>query len=141
GESFKNWSPIAALGLQLQIPIFDGLRTSSALKQSKLNIASLQENIAMTEAGLKFQMKNAGTKYSNAVATIDVNKTSMELAKSILEVVTLQYQKGTISYTEWLASDSAYREAEANYVRSFVDLLNAKLEIDKANGNLSNYKN
>jgi outer membrane protein TolC len=141
GESFKNWSPIAALGLQLQIPIFDGLRTSSALKQSKLNIASLQENIAMTEAGLKFQMKNAGTKYSNAIATIDVNKTSMELAKNILEVVTLQYQKGTISYTEWLASDSAYREAEANYVRSFVDLLNAKLEIDKANGNLNNYKN
>jgi outer membrane protein TolC len=141
GESFKNWSPIAALGLQLQIPIFDGLRTSSALKQSKLNIASLQENIAMTEAGLKFQMKNAGTKYSNAIATIDVNKTSMELAKNILEVVTLQYQKGTISYTEWLASDSAYREAEANYVRSFVDLLNAKLEIDKAHGNLNNYKN
>lgn len=140
GESFKNWSPIAALGLQLQIPIFDGLRTASALKQSKLNIASIQENIAMTEDGLKFQLKNAGTKYSNAVASIDVNKTNMELAKNVLDVITLQYQKGTINYTDWLASESSYQEAQANYIKSFVDLLNAKLEIDKANGNLNKYK-
>lgn len=140
GESFKHWTPIAALGLQLQIPIFDGLRTASALKQSKLNLNTLNETIAQTEAGLKFQMKNANTKYLNATDNIQINKTNMEMAKNILDVATLQYQKGTISYPEWLSSQSAYQEAEANYIRSFVDLLNAKLEIDKANGNLDSYK-
>jgi outer membrane protein TolC len=85
-------------------------------------------------------MKNATTKYTNAVANIDINKTNMELAKNILDVVTLQFQKGTIAYTELLSSEAAYKEAEANYIRSYVDLLNAKLEIDKANGNLNNYK-
>ncbi len=140
GESFKHWSPIAALGLKLDIPIFDGFRTASALKQSRFNIESIKENIAMTEDGLKFQMKNATTKYTNAIANIDINKTNMELAKNILDVVTVQFQKGTIAYTELLSSESAYKEAEANYIRSYVDLLNAKLEIDKANGNLNNYK-
>lgn len=140
GESFKHWSPIAALGLNLSIPIFDGLRTSSALKQSRFNLESIKENIAMTEDGLKFQMKNAATKYSNAVANIDLNKTNMDLANSILDVVTLQYQKGIISFTELLSSETTYKEAEANYIRSYIDLLNAKLEIDKANGNLNNYK-
>ncbi|MBP6154995.1 MAG: TolC family protein [Chitinophagales bacterium] len=140
GESFKHWSPIAAIGLQLQIPIFDGLRTASALKQSKLNLSSLQETIAQTENGLKFQMKNANTKYINSVDNIDINRANMEMAKNILEVVTLQYQKGIISYPEWLSSESSYQESETNYLRSFVDLLNAKLEIDKANGNLEKYK-
>lgn len=141
GESFKHWSPIAALGIKLDIPIFDGFRTASALKQSHLNIESIKENIAMTEDGLKFQMKNANTKYANAVRDIDINKTNMELAKNVLDVVTLQFQKGIIAYSELLSSESAYKEAEQDYIKSFVDLLNAKLEIDKANGNLNSYKN
>ncbi|MFN8261038.1 MAG: TolC family protein [Chitinophagales bacterium] len=139
--SFKNWSPIAAIGFRLDIPIFDGLRTASAVRQSKINIETLKENIAITEEGLQLQMKNSGTKYSNAVRDIEVNKTNMEMAKKVLDVVTLQYQKGTIAYTELLSSETAYKEAEQNYIKSFIDLLYAKLEIDKANGNLNNYKN
>ncbi|HRB66558.1 MAG TPA: TolC family protein, partial [Chitinophagales bacterium] len=79
-------------------------------------------------------------KYINSVDNIDINRANMEMAKNILEVVTLQYQKGIISYPEWLSSESSYQESETNYLRSFVDLLNAKLEIDKANGNLEKYK-
>ncbi len=139
-ESFKHWSPIAALGIKLEVPIFDGFRTKSALKQSSYNLATIRENIAITEDGLKFQMENAKTQYSNAVKNIDINKTNMEIAKNVLDVVTLQYQKGIIGYSDYLASESSYKEAEINYVSSFVNLLNAKLEIDKANGNLNNYK-
>ncbi len=140
GPSFTNWSPIAAIGLRLDIPIFDGLRTASAIKQSRLNLQTLKENIAITEDGFKLQMRNADTKYSNAVKNIDINKTNMGLAKNVLDVVTLQFQKGTIAYSDMLAAEVSYKEAELNYISSFVDLLNAKLEIDKANGNISKYK-
>lgn len=64
----------------------------------------------------------------------------MDLARNILDVVTLQFQKGVIGYSDLLSSESAYKEAELNYLSSYVDLLNAKLEIDKANGNLNKYK-
>ncbi|MBK8351982.1 MAG: TolC family protein [Saprospirales bacterium] len=92
-ESFKHWSPIAALGIKLEVPIFDGFRTQSALKQAKLNIESIKENVSMTEEGLKLQMKNSETQYSEAVKNIDINKTNMDLARNILDVVTLQFQK------------------------------------------------
>lgn len=59
-KSFTNWFDFAALGFKLDIPIFDGLRTSSALKQAKLNIASLKENMIQTEEGLKLRMLNSG---------------------------------------------------------------------------------
>ena len=139
-ESFKHWSPIAALGIKLEVPIFDGFRTQSALKQARLNIESIKENVSMTEEGLKLQMKNSETQYSEAVKNIDINKTNMDLARNILDVVTLQFQKGVIGYSDLLSSESAYKEAELNYLSSYVDLLNAKLEIDKANGNLNKYK-
>lgn len=139
-ESFKHWSPIAALGIKLEVPIFDGFRTQSALKQARLNIESIKENVSMTEEGLKLQMKNSETQYSEAVKNIDINKTNMDLARNILDVVTLQFQKGVIGYSDLLSSESAYKEAELNYLSSYVNLLNAKLEIDKANGNLNKYK-
>ncbi len=138
--SFNKWSPIAAVYMRLDIPIFDGLRTASAVKQSKLNIQSLKEDIAASEEGLKLQMKNANTRYTNAISSIEINKSNMELAKNTLDVVTLQFQKGTIAYSELVSSESAYQEAEINYMSSYIDLLNSKLEIDKANGNLNNYK-
>lgn len=139
GPSFRNWSQFSMIGFKLDIPIFDGLRTASAIKQSKLNLESLKENISITEEGLKLQLINAQVQYSNAVSTIDVNKTNLDLAKSILDVVTLQFEKGVISYTDLLAAETSYKEAELNYISSFVSLLNAKLEIDKANGTLKNY--
>lgn len=139
-ESFKHWSPIAALGIKLEVPIFDGFRTQSALKQARFNLQSIKEDIAMTEEGFKLQIENSKTQYSDAVRTIDINKANLDLAKSILDVVTLQYQKGVVAYTELLSSESSYKEAEINYLSSFVELLNAKLEIDKANGNLNKYK-
>jgi outer membrane protein len=141
GPSFKNWSQFSMIGLKLDIPVFDGLRTTSAIQQSKLNIESLKENISITEEGLKFQLKNATVQYNNAVNNIDINKTNMELAKNILDVVTLQFEKGIIAYSDLLSAETSYREAELNYISAFVSLLNAKLEIDKANGTLKNYTN
>lgn len=140
-KSFTNWFDFAAIGVKLDIPIFDGLRTASAYKQSNLNIKSIKENIAITEEGLKLQMLNADTKMKNAVSDLAINNETLELAKSIYDVTTLQYQKGIISYPEVLSAEFAYKEAESNYLQSLVKYLNAKLDADKSNNNLSSYKN
>lgn len=48
-------------------------------------------------------MKNSETQYyTEAVKNIDINKTNMDLARNILDVVTLQFQKGVIGYSDLL---------------------------------------
>ncbi|HNG26590.1 MAG TPA: TolC family protein, partial [Chitinophagales bacterium] len=121
-------------------PIFDGLRNSSALKQMSLNNENIKYNIKQTEDGLKLQLQNAKTGISNAVQNYTINKENLELAKSIFDVTTLQYQKGVVSYTEVLSSEFSYKEAEVNYLQSLVKYLNYKLELDKANNNIQSYK-
>lgn len=138
-KSFTNWFDFASIGFKLDIPIFDGLRTASAMKQAKLNIASLKENMAQTEEGLKLRMLNSSTQLSNSIKNLSVNKETLELAKNVYDVTTLQYQKGVITYTDLLSSEYSYKEAEANYLTSLVKYLNAKLDADRANNNLSSY--
>ena len=139
-DSFKKWTQLAVVGVKITVPIFDGLRNSSALKQMSLNNENIKYNIKQTEDGLKLQLQNAKTGISNAVQNYTINKENLELAKSIFDVTTLQYQKGVVSYTEVLSSEFSYKEAEVNYLQSLVKYLNYKLELDKANNNIQSYK-
>ena len=140
-QSFTRWTQFATIGFKLDIPIFDGLRTSSAVKMGKLNIANLKEDMALKEEGLKLQMLNAKTGMQNAEQNLKLNKENIDLAKNVFDVTTLQYQKGIISYTEWISADYAYKEAEQNYMASLVKYLQSKIEADKSNNSLNSYKN
>lgn len=139
-QSFTRWTQFASIGFKIDIPIFDGLRTSSNVRMAKLNIANLKEDMALKEDGLKLQMINAKTEMKNSEQNLLLNKENIELAKNVYDVTTLQYQKGTISYTDWMSTEYSYKEAEQNYMTSLVKYLQSKITADKANGNLNNYK-
>nr|HPH87615.1 TolC family protein [Chitinophagales bacterium] len=139
-QSFTRWTQFATIGFKLDIPIFDGLRTSSSVKMAKLNIANLKEDMLLKEDGLKLQMLNAKTSMKNAEQSLILNKENIALAKNVLDVTTLQYQKGIISYTDWMSADYSYKEAEQNYMTSLIKYLQSKIEADKSNNNLNIYK-
>ncbi len=139
-KSFTNWHDFAAMGISLDIPIFDGLRTNSALRQSKLNISNLKEDLKQKEEGMKLQLINANTQLENSVKNLDINKSNIRLAKNVLDVTTVQYQKGVISYTDWMSAEYGYKEAEQNYMNSLVKYIQSKLEADRANNNIYLYK-
>lgn len=139
-ESFTKWTQLAVIGVQVNIPIFDGLRNSSALKQMYLNNENIKENIAQTEEAFKLQMLNAKTNMTNSLLNLDINKQNLELAKNVFDISTTQFQKGVILYTELLSAEFAYKEAETNYLQSLLKYLSSKLELDKTNNNLNIYK-
>lgn len=139
-QSFTRWSQFASIGFKLDIPIFDGLRTSSSVRMAKLDIANLKEDMLLKEDGLKLQMLNAKTEMKNAQQNLALNNENIALAKNVYDVTTLQYQKGIISYTDWMSAEYSYKEAEQNYMTSLVKYLQSKIEADRSNGNLNNYK-
>lgn len=139
-KSFTNWYQFASIGFQLTIPIFDGLRNASSIKMSKLNIANLKEDLAWKEEGLKLQMLNSNAEMKNAEENLTLSQENIELARNVYDVATLQYQKGIISYTDWITSEYSYKEAEQNYLTSLVKYLQSKIEADRANNNLSVYR-
>ncbi|WP_337040977.1 TolC family protein [Emticicia sp. 17c] len=141
GKSFSNWFDYSSIGLKLNIPIFDGYRKKSQLAQSRLGLLNAQENLKLSQRNYELQFQNANTQLFRSYTSMNDNKQTLDLASDILKNTSLQYQKGTASLTDFLNSDYSYKEAQSNYISSLLNFLTARVDFEKAQGNLSNYVN
>ncbi|PLK42808.1 TolC family protein [Emticicia sp. TH156] len=141
GKSFGNWFDYSSVGLKLNIPIFDGNRKKSQLTQSKLSLLNAEENLKISSRNYQLQFQNANTALFRSYTSMNDNKETLDLAADILKNTSLQYQKGTASLTDFLNSDYSYKEAQSNYISSLLNFLTARVDFEKAQGNLSTYVN
>lgn len=140
-QSFTNWVDYSAIGLRLNVPIFDGLRKASQVKQNSLTVSNIRQNLIITENGMKLQNENANLQLLNSYTTLQSNKNNLELAKEVFDNTTVQYQNGVASLADLLNSDYSFKEAQTNYLNSLVNALIAKVEVEKSKGNLKQYIN
>ncbi len=138
-SSFKNWYDYGAIGLRLNVPIFDGLRKSSQVKQNSFTLANVRQNLLITQNAVTLQNQNANVQLLNSYNNLQTNKDNLELAKEVFDNTTLQYQNGVASMADLLNSDYSYKEAQTNYLNSLVNCLIAKTEFERTKGNLKQY--
>ena len=138
-ESFNDWYDYGGVGLKLQVPIFDGLRKSSLVKQATLTLSNARQSLILTENGLKLQYQNANSQLLSSYTNLQSNKENLDLAKEVFDNTTFQYQKGVAGLSDVLNADYSLKEAQTNYLTSFINYLVAKTDIEKAKGTLKQY--
>lgn len=131
----------AAIGLKLHIPIFSGFKQSSLIRQSKLKLDNMTDNLKLSENEYVLEIENFNTQLISSRTTLEADKNNLGLAKDVFETTSLQYQNGTASLSELLNSDYAYKEAQSNYLTSLVNYLTARIDLEKSNGTLRQYTN
>ncbi|HLP21457.1 MAG TPA: TolC family protein, partial [Chitinophagales bacterium] len=140
-QSFKNWFDYSSIGLRLNVPIFDGLRKSSQIRQTTLQYNNAQQNYKITESTARLANQNANLQLLNSYNSLQNDKANLELAKSVFDNTTLQYQNGVASLADLLNSDYSYKEAQTNYLNSLVSCLIAKVEVERSKGTIKQYIN
>lgn len=141
GDSFHQFNDFSTIGLKLTVPIFNGLSVNSAYHKQRLQLESLKAQNTIKEEGYKIEYLNAQMKLQEAYTSFQTNKRNLELAQQVYDVSSLSYQKGAATLSDFLSSDFSFKEAQNNYTSSMIRLLTAKLDYEKAKGNLSNYLN
>jgi outer membrane protein TolC len=131
----------ASIGLRLRIPIFDGLQRNARNQQSKLKIRQLEENINLTKEGIDLEVSNASTQYKNTLERIEAEERNVELAKEVYEITQLEFREGVGTSTNVVESETALRQAQNTYITTLLNLYTARLDLEKAKGNLLNYIN
>ena len=136
-----KWYGNAYIGLNLKVPIFDGLNKHYRVAQAE---------IASNKAGLELSdtKKYFATNYSKYVRDYNTNSSSLirqeqnvELARSILNVSKTKLGEGTISMSDILTDESNLAEAESNYLGAKLQLIYSELEILKSVGKLETLLN
>ena len=132
----KPWFPTVLIGARISIGLFDGLQTIYRIQQSKLEILKVENNLRMIQQGIDLEVSASKTNLLNASASMETQKKNIELAESIYLASKKKYEKGVSSNLEVLNAETSLKEAQTNYFNALYDALVAKVDYDKANGNI-----
>ncbi|MBL7892159.1 MAG: TolC family protein, partial [Bacteroidia bacterium] len=135
-NSDKSWYNFAILGLNLNMPIFNGLQRHYKAQQSKLGLQKAENDLKFIQQSIDLEVANAGVQLQNAVASLETQKKNIVLAEDIYKVSKLKYEQGVGSNLEVLTAETALKEAQTNYFSSLYDALIAKVDYQKSIGTL-----
>ena len=135
----ERWFPIVLVGLQLNVPIFDGFRKHNQIQQSKLAIKKLENQEEILKQSISLEIQSAITNLNNSLQTLEASEKNLELAKEVYKVSQIKYKEGVGSSLELNDAETQLKQAESTYLSGMFEYLMAKLELQKAKGEFSKY--
>ncbi|MDR2269487.1 MAG: TolC family protein [Sphingobacterium sp.] len=136
GQSLKVMSPYSAVGVKLNFPILNFFKRNAQQNQAKFKRMNAEENIQLNKGRYLLDYENARTRFIKEKSNVENNLRNIDLARSVFQVTDLQFQKGTTDLTDWLNSQNSLKEAQNSYLQSLYNLALAKVDLEKATGNL-----
>ncbi|MEI6753393.1 MAG: TolC family protein [Paludibacter sp.] len=126
GLSFdsKDWYVSKYLGINLQIPIFNGFSTSSRVKSSKIEYQKAQNDWeeSKRKAALNDELLLKNFTQSSLIA--QTNQENYRLYTENEQLANQQFRAGIISLDDYLKISEDYLKAENNYLNSLSTLYN-----------------
>ncbi len=139
-ELFNNdlpgWLPSVVLGLNVNVPIYDGGLRKSQIEKSKLATEKALIERDNFERAIELQVANARLQYKNAKATLESTEKSLALAEKIYEKTQIKFREGVGSSIELTQAEAALFNEQSLNINALYELLNAKIDLDIALGKL-----
>lgn len=131
-----NWFGNGSIAVQLNIPVFDGLRKKYQIQGARLALQKTQNTMRQFERSVTLEVSQGYLSLQNALETLEAQRENMELAQEVYRVASIKYKEGVGSNLEVLDAETSYKEAETNYYAALYDALIAKTDLQKAQGTL-----
>lgn len=132
----KPWFSNGNIGVGVQVPIFDGFARKYRTIQAENNLQKIKNSYSLVENSIDMQIKQANIQLRNSYESLMENQKNMDLAKEIVRVSKVKYKQGVGTNLEILNAEAALKEAQTNYFTSLYNALIAKVDLDKAMGNI-----
>jgi outer membrane protein TolC len=118
-------------GAQLNIPIFAGLSKNARVQQAKLDLYKIEVQKEQVNQGLALQAATAETDFNTAIEKFRTAEESVRLAEKIRKTADIKYQEGVGSSIERTQAETDLLNAQASYISTVLELLNARVNLDK----------
>ncbi|HVF97875.1 MAG TPA: TolC family protein [Flavisolibacter sp.] len=131
-----QWFPSSLIGLNVNVPIFDGFARNARIKRAQLEQEQNLNNVENLKLTIDRDVQQAINNYTNALATLDAQKRNRELAEQVYNTTRLKFQEGIGSNTEINVAQTELQTAQNNYILALYDASNARIDFLKATGKL-----
>ncbi|TDB60881.1 TolC family protein [Arundinibacter roseus] len=137
GDLFSTqWFNNSVLGLNIQIPIFDGLTKHYKLKQAEITLDKVNQGRDLLSQSIDLQVQQGFITLRNSLETLETQRRNVTLAEEVVRVSKIKYQEGVGSNIEVINAESSFKEAQTNYFAALYDVLISKVDLTKARGEL-----
>jgi len=126
--------PTTIVGLQLNVPIFDGLDKAAKIKKSRIDVEKFKLQLQDLERGIELEVKNTRAAYKNAQMRLENQDKNLALAQKILNTTRIKYKEGVGSSMEMTQAEQELYRTQANRMNALYELVVAKADLDKALG-------
>ncbi len=131
-----SWFAYGSVGLGISWNIFDSFTKRYQAQQKRIEMEKVDNTIFDFGKAIDLQVNQARISLRNSFETMQVQEQNLKLSEEVLRVTRIKYSAGVGSNLEVINAESGYREAQANYYNALYELLLAKVELEKAKGQL-----
>lgn len=132
----KQWFDFAMMGINIKVPIFDGLRKNYRMQQDNLELLQNEKDRHNALNGLEYQYSNALLQLESNYNSLVSQKENRRMAEEVYTVTQKRFREGLASITEVLSAETAMREVQTNYLAALLQYKWASLDLEYANGRL-----
>jgi outer membrane protein TolC len=132
----QRWVTFASVGLNLQVPIFDGLRKKYIGEQRRLALVKTENQMQDLRRSFELETNQSAINLQNALDNLKVQQRNLDLAAEVARVTKVKYKEGLGSNIEVVNAENEHKTAETNYYNALYEALMAKVDLDKAQGKL-----
>lgn len=132
----NHWYNATFWGLQLKVPIFDGLARKHKISTVNAEYARTRILIEDTENQFRTQYGNAVNDWHNNVRNLKRSSDNYKLAEDVYMVTTMQYKEGVSSMSTLLQDEMRMTEAQNSYVTTLYNFLLSELKLLKLTNQL-----
>ena len=130
------WYSTNQVGVNVNIPIFDGFNKKNKILQAQLNLQKTDNTLDLTKKGIDLERTISKSSLNTAVVNLDVQEQNMLLAEKVYNTVKKKYEQGLGSSFEVLQSDNEMQQSQSNYFKALYEAIIAKVNYQKALGKL-----
>jgi outer membrane protein len=131
-----TWYPTTYVGLNINVPIFDGFFKDANIKQARFRLEQTLNNMDSLKIRIDNDVKGSQLRFTAALATLDFQKKNMELSEKVYEQTRKKYEQGFGSNIEIATALSDQKTAQANYFNALYSAIVARVDYLNAIGKL-----
>ena len=135
---FNDWRNYSMIGLSLEVPVFSSMQRKHRIAQAKISSEKVSNNLEQLEQSIELEQLQSKLTIENSLKTIEVQKQNMALAEEVYRVTKIKYDEGMASNYEVIDTETALKDAQTNYYNALYEAIIAKIDYEKATGNLYN---
>jgi outer membrane protein TolC len=127
-----TWYPSTLWGLKIGIPIWSSGQLKAVVKQNEIEVAKTMNLIKETDRNMMLRAAQAKTNYASSLDAMIAERKNIELAEKILRRNMKKYAEGVLSSLLLTQAQTQYLNAQSAFIMASMDLLNARVELEKS---------